>query len=392
MKIKNIDKASLRIRQAVEKGEQIVIFGDSDLDGIASMVIVKESIDNLVSILSAKEKKSFPKILVLSPDRKNEGYGLNVTALQFIKNKTKKGLLILLDCGITNFDEIDEAKNSGFSVIVIDHHKVIDKIPDADIVVDPKQPDDDYPFKDYANVGLAFRLSQELLKEKMSPMLERSFLELVALATISDMMPEVGENSEMIEEGLKNIQTSDRPAIRSLFNLLNPMDFNSLRDMILKVNSALNSSAISEHVPKPYLFLTESDFNKAEETAEELLQESRNKQRQTASLVEILEKTVLGKPVSNIIFEGSPNWESEYLGATASRLVNIFDKPVFLYRKGKDVSRGTVRLPKDLDAVKAMESCKELLVMFGGHAPAAGFTIKNENLDEFRDCLNKYFD
>lgn len=392
MKIKNIDKAAKRIKQAVEKGEQIVIYGDSDLDGIASMVIVKESIDNLVSALSAKGKKDFPKVFAFSPDRRTEGYGLNATALQFIESKAKNGLLILLDCGITNFDEIDEAKKSGFSVIVIDHHKIIDKIPNADIVVDPKQPTDDYPFKDYANVGLAFKLSEELLKDGMSPMLRKSFLELVALATISDMMPETGENKELIEEGLKNIEISDRPAIHSIFNMLNPMDFNSLRDMILKINSALNSSAINDHIPKPYIFLTESDFDKVQETAEELFMESKTKQRKTASLVELIEETVSKKAESNVIFEGSPNWEAEYLGATASRLVNIFDKPVFLYRKGKDLSRGTVRLPKDLDAVKAMESCKGLLIMFGGHAPAAGFTIKNENLDKFRDCLNKYFE
>lgn len=390
MKIKNIDKAAKRIRRAVEKGEQIIIYGDSDLDGVASMVIVKESIDNLISLLK-ENKKSFPQILAFSPDRRNEGYGLSHKALQFIKTKAKGGLLIVLDCGITNFDEIEEANMSGFSVIVIDHHMVVGKIPNAEIVVDPKQEGDNYPFKDFANVGLAFKLAEELLKENMSALLKTSFLELVALATISDMMPETGENEEWIKEGLEKIQTSNRPAIRAIFNLLNPMDFNSLRDMILKINSALNSSAISDHIPKPYLFLIEPDFDKTEAIAEELFTESKNKQRETASLVEMIEEIVLNKPESNVIFEGSPYWESEYLGAVASRLVNRFNKPVFIYRRGESLSRGTVRLPKGLDAVKAMESCKDLLEMFGGHAPAAGFTVKNENLDKFKECLNKYF-
>ncbi len=391
MKIKNIDKAAERIRKAVEKGEQIVIFGDSDLDGVSSMVIVKETIDNLVSILSKGEKNSFPNIFSFSPDRRNEGYGLNDKALAFIKSKVDGGLIITLDCGITNFKEVEAANNSGFSVVIIDHHKTIGGIPDAEVVVDPKQEGDDYPFKEYCNAGLAFKLSEEILKDKMSPMLRMNFLELVALATISDMMPEVGENEEWIKAGLEKIEMSQRPALRAIFSFLDPMDFYSKRDMVSKINSALNSSAINEHIPKPYLFLTESDFDKAKETAKELFEESHRKQEGVADMTDYIEGVVSDKLPSNIVFEGSSDWEPEYLGGVASRLTSRFQKPVFLYRKGETMSRGTVRLPKGLDAVKAMESCKELLEMFGGHAPAAGFTIKNENLQKFEKCLNEYF-
>lgn len=386
MKIKNIDKAAERIRKAVEDGEQIVIYGDSDLDGISSMVIVKEAIDNLSSIL--KKKVS---VVCFSPDRRNEGYGLNEKALEFIKSKVYKGLIVTLDCGITNFKEIEDARDSGFSVVVVDHHKTVGGIPEAaEIVVDPKQETDDYPFKDFANAGLAFRLAEEILGSDMSEMLRYSFLELTALATISDMMPETGENEDLVREGLERVEYSQRPAIRAMFSLLNPMDFSSKRDMISKINSALNSSVISEHVPKPYLFLIESDYDKAVEVAEELFEESRDKQRDVANLVDELIERVSLKD-SPIIFEGSHVWEPEHLGAVASRLNNHFDKPVFLYRKGEEMSRGTVRVPKGMDAVKAMESCKDLLVMFGGHPPAAGFTVRNENIDKFEECLKEYF-
>jgi single-stranded-DNA-specific exonuclease len=391
MKIKNIDKAAERIKKAVEDGEQIVIYGDSDLDGIASMVIVREAIDNLISLLPKEKKESFPGVFSFSPERKTEGYGLNETALAFIKSKVSGGLIVTLDCGITNFKEIDDAKKSGFSVVVVDHHKTVGGIPNADIVVDPKQETDDYPFKEYANAGLAFKLANELLKEKMSPMLRDSFLELTALATISDMMPEVGENEEMIKEGLEKIEYSQRPAVRAIFSFLNPMDFSSKRDMILKINSALNSSAIENHIPKPYLFLIESDFEKAKETVKELFQESHEKQVSVGMLVDELIEKVTFKNNSPIVFEGSHLWEPEYLGAVASRLTNYFEKPVFLYKKGEEFSRGTVRVPKGMDAVKAMESCSSLLVSFGGHPPAAGFTVKNENIDKFEECLKKYF-
>jgi single-stranded-DNA-specific exonuclease len=392
LKIKNIEKAAERIKKAVLNNEQIVIYGDGDLDGISSMVIVKESIDNLISLLPREKKELFPTIFAFSPDRKNEGYGLNDKALLFIKSKVSKGLIITLDCGITNFKEIEDAANSGFSVVVIDHHKAIGGIPEAaEIVVDPKQPSDEYPFKEYANVGIAFKLSEELLGDSLSPMLKDSFMELTALATISDMMPEIGENEQWIKEGLEKIEYSQRPAIRAIFSILNPMDFDSKRNMVSKINSALNSAVIENHIPKPYLFLIESDFDKAKIVAEELFLESHEKQREIAVLTnELIEKISIDNN-SSVIFEGSYLYEPEYLGAVASRLCNYFNKPVFLYKKGEEFSRGTVRVPKGMDAVRAMESCKELLMMFGGHAPAAGFTVSNSNIFKFEEGLKKYF-
>jgi len=383
MKIKNIEKVAERIKTAIKNKEQIIIYGDSDLDGISSMVIIKETIDNI----SGKDYS--PKVLAFSPDR-NEGHGLNFQALNFIKSKVSKGLIITLDCGITNFEEIKDAINSGFSVVIVDHHKTLGRLPDAEIVVDPKQEGDEYPFKEFANVGIAFKLSEEILKEKMSPMLRKSFLELVALGTISDMMVEEDENKKWIEEGLEGIEMSQRPAIRAIFSILNPMDFSSRRDMVSKVNSALNSAVIDNHIPKPYLFLTESNFDKTIMVAEELMEESNQKQKEISLLTNELIDKISGKDV-NVIFEGSYFWKGEHLGSLASRLCNYFNKPVFLYRKGEEISRGTARVPKGVDAVKAMESCKGLLMMFGGHPPAAGFTISNENIDKFEECLNLYF-
>ena len=381
MKIKNIEKAAKRIIKAVNQKETIIIYGDSDLDGISSMVILKETIDNI---------SRFNNVFAFSPIR-NEGHGLNFQVLDFIKSKANSGLIITLDCGITNFEEIKDAKESGFSVIVIDHHRPLENVPEADIVVAPKQKGDETTFKEYANVGLTFKLAKEILKEKMSPMLEQSFLELVALGTISDMMIEEGENKEWIEKGLESIQMSQRPAIRAIFSILNPMDFSSKRDMVSKVNSALNSSSIDGHIHKAYLFLLESDFDKALETAKDLIEESNTKQKEVASLTEeLIEK--ISKEDSSIIFEGSYVWKGEYLGAVVSRLSKQFNKPVFLYKKGEKISRGTVRMPKGMDAVKAMDSCKELLITFGGHAPAAGFTVDNSNINKFEKCLKNYFE
>jgi len=392
LKIKNIEKAAERIIKAVKDKEQIIIYGDSDLDGVASMVILKETIDNLISTLPKEEKESFPKVLAFSPERKNEGYGLNDKALEFIKTKTSKGLIVTVDCGITNFKEIDEANKSGFSVIVVDHHQPIGHVPNAEIVVAPKQEGDDYPFKDFCNAGLAFKLAQEILKDKMSKSLRINFLELAALATIFDMMPEVSENEEIIEEGLKKIELSQRPGLAAIFSLLNPMDYTSKRDMIGRINSALNSVAIENHVPKPYEFLIENDFDKAREMAKEFFEEHQRKIVSINNLTEELREKIENGPVTSVIFEGSSIWDQEHLGSVASRISLYFNRPTFLYRTKGDISRGTVRVPKGLDAVKAMESCKELLEVFGGHPPAAGFTVKNENLEKFKECLKRYFE
>lgn len=379
MKIKNIDKAAERIKKATIQKEQIIIFADPDLDGAASATILKETIDNLNYSVSA----------VLFPNRRKEGYGLNKDVLEIIISNFKKGLLITLDCGITNYEEVKTARKNGFDVIIIDHHKEIGgKLPEANIIVDPKQKTDESLFKEYANAGVTFKLAEEILGENMSNMLKEKFLELVALATISDMMIEIEDNKEFIIQGLLNIENSERPALKAIMSFLG--EFNSKRDMVSKINSVLNSARINDHVIASYLLLTESNLDKAKILAKELIEETENKHREISALTEDIKRKFL-KNKSEIIFDGDPNWQIEYLGSVASRLCNYFDKPIFLYQRYEELSRGTVRVPKIYDAVKAMESCRELLKTFGGHAPAAGFTIKNENIEKFEKCLVEYF-
>jgi len=185
-----------------------------------------------------------------------------------------------------------------------------------------------------------------------------------------------------------NIENSERPALKAIMSFLG--EFKSKRDMIAKINSVLNSARINDHVIASYLLLTESSLDKAKIIARELIEETESKHREIDALTENIKNKFLNNQ-SEIIFDGSPNWEIEYLGSVASRLCNYFNKPIFIYQKYENLSRGTVRVPKTQDAVKAMESCKELLKTFGGHAPAAGFTIKNENIEKFEKCLVEYF-
>lgn len=389
-KIKNLSKAAKRIRTAVKNEEQIMIFGDSDMDGVASVVILQETINNLISL---NKKKNYPEIIVGFPDRNEEGYGLNEEALKFLISKKdikRKTLLITLDCGITNVQTVKKAKESGIEVIIVDHHKVLEEVPEADIIVDPKQKQDKSLFKDYANAGLTFKLVKEILGKDMSLYLEDSFIELVMLATIADMMIEEDENQEWILRGLTNLSRTQRPALQAFYAVLNEMDFNSKRDFVAKIISVFNTVKMKDHKIKTYFFMLSNNLEDAKKQVKELIKDAEDRQLEIRALTENLKET-LKDNLLPIVFHGSKKYRADYLGAVSSRLVSFFSKPVFLYAEKDKISRGTVRVPKGIDAVKAMDSCKDLLEMYGGHAPAAGFTVKNENLEKFKNALVDYF-
>jgi len=383
MEIKNLKKAANRILKAIKSKEKIVIYGDADLDGVTSVIILKESIQNLGGDISA----------IYFPDREKEGYGINKTALDFLKTITP-ALLVALDCGIGNFQEVKIAKSLGFEVIIIDHHQILDKLPEASIIVDPKQKGDKYPFKEFAAVGIVFKLSQLLLKEKMSEAMRKNFLELVALGTIADMMIEQDENKLFIMKGLESLENSWRPGIKKFLNSIpfTPQEKNylNLRQKISKIISILNVRDIENKMPASFRVLTSSSSEDAEKIIEKLLKKNEVKKEKIREMVQELEELIT-ETNEEIIFEGKSNWELLLLSSVASIICNKYKKPTFFFKKGKTKSQGTVRIPKGLDGVKAMLSCRQLLETYGGHALAAGFSLKNENLEKFRECLNKYF-
>ena len=379
MEIKNLKKAADRILDAVKNKEKIIIYGDADLDGTSSVVILKEAIEELNGKVSA----------VYFVDREKEGYGINEMGLDFLK-PLAPALLIGLDLGITNFKEIEIANRLGFEVIIIDHHKVIGSLPKASIIVDPKQKEDEYPFKEFAATGLVYELVKVMLKDKMSDSLDNQFLELVALATIADMMIREKENKEYIEKGLWSLRYTKRLGLKVFFEM--PF-LKSLKESekIQKIVSALNVSEIKEHLTEAFLLLTCEDKRKAKNLAEKFLDRNETRHFQIREITSQIEEKISENPCS-VIFEGDTGWTNILNGSVASRICNKYKKPTFIYKRGKEKTTGAVRMPSGMDAVQAMQSCEKLLITFGGHAPAAGFTIKNENLEKFRECLIKYFE
>jgi len=373
MEIKNLEKAAQRILEAIKKRERILIYGDSDLDGVCSVIILKETIKNLGGKIDA----------VYFPEREVEGYGISEKGLISLK-KFSPALFISLDCGISNFKEIEIAKNYGFFVIVIDHHQVLDELPKADIIVDPKQRDDQYPFKDLATVGIVFKLAEKMLGEKMTSPLRKNFLELVALATLADMMPQVGENKVLTEEGLVYLKNSWRPAFQVFSKIF------ELPKEITKVISILNVRDVENNLPASYRILTESDFRKVEELVEKLIKKSKERKKEVEKILNFIEEKI--KREDKIIFEGSKEWNFSVISIVASQLCQKYQKPTFIYKIFENESQGTVRVPPGIDSVEWMKKCKELLISFGGHPSASGFRIKNENLEKFKECLIKNYE
>lgn len=387
MTIKNIPLVSKRILKAVLNGENIVLYGDADLDGVSSVIILKELIEILVSEYS---RKSGIKITVYFPDREREGYGINEKALENLKSEAP-ALLISLDCGIGNAKEVEIAKKMGFEVIIIDHHKVLPEVPKASIIVDPEQPGDPYPFKSLAAVGVTYRLIEYTLSNLKYMYPPERFLDLVMLATLADQVPLKDENKKLVMDGILVLRYTKRPGIKALMELTGFPKNGGIDDVQQKIIFPLNRAALIGHLHEAYLLLTETSLAKAKEFSKELLRRSmRRKQEVQDAYNEVEDRIKEGKD-SDIIFEGNRSWSLFLLGTVASKLCHKYKKPTFLFKILGKESVGTIRMPSGGDAVKAMIVCNSLLKTYGGHPLAAGFRIKNENLDEFKDCLEKYF-
>ncbi len=370
--MKNLKKAAERIKKAVKNKEKIIIYGDSDLDGIVSVIIAKEAINNLGGNI----------VKICFPDREN-GHGINEKSLEKIADLAP-ALLIAYDFGISNLKEIEMASKMGFEVIIVDHHQVPEKLPKA-LIVNPKQEGEKYPFKELAAAGLSYYLALALF-DKIPESLKNSFLELTALATISDMMPIEKDNEEIVSKGLELIHTTWRPGIQALLKIY---DTEYGLNRINKINSLLNIRDKDKEFPPAYTLLTCADEKEAKKIAQDLFEKNVEKKEKIGEILLEVEERIEDQSLP-IVFEGDKSWELPLLGVVASLISKRKNKPVFLYREGKECF-GTVRAPSGFNVVDTMEKSADILKGYGGHAKAAGFTIKKEKINQFYNNLIKYF-
>ncbi len=380
MGIKNLSKAAQRIKKAIKRRERIILYGDADIDGVCSVLILEQTIKSLGGAICA----------FYFPDREKEGYGITKTALKKLK-RLSPAVLAAADLGISNFEEIKLARELGFEVIIVDHHEPIQGIPEANIVVDPKQPGDTYPFKGFAACGLAWKLAETMLGKSLSGSLRANLLELAALGTIADMMPRTDDNLPIIGEGLKAMENSWRPGIRAFFELPHIMQLGHIQTKVEQMIAALNVREVKEGLPAAFRLLSCPALEEAKTMAEEFAELSKIRKERVQSLAEEIREGVTQSVDDRIIFAGGAHFDFVLLGSVASILANEYKKPTFLFKQKGNQCLGSVRAPKGFDTVKAMASCAHLLISYGGHPPASGFCLASKNVEPFRKCLIEYF-
>ncbi len=375
MEIKNLKKAADRIRKAIKGRERIILYGDADLDGATSVIILQDAIKSLGGQVSA----------VYFPDKEAEGYGITQKGLDLLKSKSPT-LLIALDCGVGNIKEVKLANKMGFEVMIVDHHEIPDKLPLAEIIVDPKQEGDEYPFKDFSAAGLVFKLAEVLLQDKLTEGLRKNFVELAALSTIADMMPQKSENKIFVEEGLSYLESSWRPGIKAFLETEAFKKYSDVNLKVSKIISILNIRDVKNALPASFRLLVCSSAEEAEEIISALLKKDEIRRKKIGEIEDEVERRIQ-ESRDPIIFEGGADFDLQIISSVASIVSRRYSKPAFLYKKMEKESQGTVRSPKEVNSVSLMKKCSKLLLTYGGHPPAAGFRIKNVNLEKFKECL-----
>ena len=371
--IKDMEKIVDRIDVALKKHEKVCIYGDYDVDGITSITIMYKFLTKLGL-----------DIMYYLPDRLVEGYGINNNALDEIKSQGVS-LIITVDCGITAIEEIEYAKKIGLDVCITDHHECTENLPDAYAIINPKRKDDNSKFKMLAGVGVAFKCLMAIA-EKYNLAKEEylKYLDIVSIGTISDIVPLVGENRIISKYGLKMMEKTKNLGLKELLKIVNYKDIDSMMvsfGMAPRINACGRMGNASAAVK----LLLEKDDQKAEKIAMEL-DELNQERKNVESIIynqtlDIIKKENLEDKNSIVLYNSS--WHNGVIGIVASRLVNMYYKPVILLTKEHGFIRGSGRCPSGFSLYDALSECKELLIQFGGHELAAGLSIDEKNIEAF---------
>lgn len=389
-KLLNMKRAVKRVVKAVEKNEKIIVYGDYDADGICASVIFHDFF----------QKIGFENFQIYIPDRFEEGYGLSdIAADEFVKQKA--GLVIAVDCGITDHREIEILNKGGVDVIVVDHHLVSAGLPDAYAVVDPMQEKEKYPFRPFCGAGLAFKFVCALVKNgsfKIPAGWEKWLLDAAAVATIADMVPLVGENRVLVYYGLEVLKKTRRLGLLALFKKLQLDNQNIGEDDIaFSIAPCINTASRMGHGTISYSLLTTESREEAEALSADLIEKNTERKK---IIEDIFRKVEAGldqmEKLPEIIVLGDEMWPVGLLALLANRILEKYDRPVCLWGRGgiTTEAKGSCRSNGSVNLVELLtEIGEKLFTEQGGHAMAAGFTLKegaSENLKgEIEKALQK---
>jgi single-stranded-DNA-specific exonuclease len=382
----SIDRALARIRQAIRANEPIIIYGDFDADGVTSTTLLVEALQ----ALGARVK---PYI----PNRIDEGYGVNNEALLKIARAGVK-LVITVDCGIRSVEEVEEGKALGLDIIVTDHHSLGPELPRAYSVINPKCDDANYTEDMLAGVGVAYRLAEALFTiagvgvkpaNGKAPLTTEDFLDLVAIGTVADLAPlNRLENRVLVKRGLKVMNETKRMGLRALAEVaqikLGSIDASAIG---FSIGPRINAAGRLDDAMIAVKLLSTHDPNEAGQLAVRLQTLNVQRQELTRAAQDMIREKIEDVEATPLIFAGDRGFQPGIVGLVAGRLTEEFYRPAVVMEEGENESRASCRSIPQFDITHALDQCASLLVRHGGHAQAAGFTILNENIPEFRDKL-----
>lgn len=372
----DMDRAVARIRLALQNQERMAVYGDYDVDGITATCLLTEAL----SLLGGQ-------VISYIPERMEEGYGLNFEAIDYLAS-LNVSLIITVDCGITAVDEVIYAKEKGLSVVITDHHACKDAIPAAAAVVDPHRPDCPYPFKGLAGVGVALKLALALTVPEERHFVLSEFCDLAAIGTVADVMPMTGENRAIVQAGLARLNP---PRRLGLFHLVRCAGLEEKPVTAVSVGYTLapriNASGRMGQAKLALELLLTRNPARAEALAEALCSLNRERQLIESEIFTQCVQRLEQSPQHNAIVLADPNWHQGVVGIVASRLTERFAAPAFMICLDQGIGKGSCRSWGGINLFALLQECSHLLENFGGHALAAGFTVREENIPLLSQAL-----
>jgi len=377
--MKDMDKAVTRIEKAIANNENILVFGDYDVDGTTA-----------VSLVSSYLRSFYPNVATYIPDRYAEGYGISYMGIDYAEDNDIS-LIIALDCGIKSIDHVNYAKAKNIDFIICDHHRPGDILPNAVAVLDPKRDDCSYPYDELCGCGVGFKLIQALAENRNQTIEDLvEYLDLVATAIAADIVPITGENRVLAKFGLEVINSNPRPGIKALIQNVKKKVL-TITDVVFIVAPRINAAGRIKHGNEAVALLTEYDLDQAEQFASEIEQHNSDrkeldKQITKEALLQIEENNEQTR-FSTVVYQ--ENWHKGVIGIVASRLVENYYRPTIVFTKSGEKLAASARSVKDFDIYNALEACAEHLEQFGGHMYAAGMTLLEENYENFKNAFEK---
>ncbi|RLJ63211.1 exonuclease RecJ [Lacinutrix venerupis] len=372
--MKDMQKAVERIEKAIENNENILVYGDYDVDGTTA-----------VSLMSSYLKSEYSNVATYIPDRYDEGYGISFQGIDFAEDNGFS-LIIALDCGIKAIDKIAYAEEKNIDFIICDHHRPGENVPNAIAVLDPKQSDCNYPYKELCGCGVGFKLIQALASKKGKTVEDlQEYLDLVATAIGADIVPITGENRILAYFGLQVINSAPRAGFKAIINQIKKETL-TITDVVFVIAPRINAAGRMKHGQYAVDLLTETNVETAQVYAQEI--EDFNSDRRAADkqiTVEALQQIEDNNEkdrLTSVVYQ--PDWHKGVIGIVASRLIETYYRPTLVFTKSGDKLAASARSVKGFDVYNALEACAEHIEQFGGHKYAAGLTLKEENYEAFK--------